>query len=141
MNAKRKETNIISIQSTLHDKLIEYRMLQEEAKVNRQRQTVLQKELIAMLGRMPSEGTAHKTVEDLAVTVSSRVKRTLDQDKVRHAITLLPKEVAGRVFPSVHKLSVRELHYMEEHEPDNYRIVRATFTASKGSPTIKVEVK
>jgi len=98
-------------------------------------------ELLPLLGRLPSEGTRRIQVHDKVVVVQTRLTRRLDAHKAELARRKLPTEVANRVLPITYKLSVRDLRYLEEHNHTQYNIVRKAFTATKATPSIKVEVQ
>ena len=98
-------------------------------------------ELLPLLGRIPSEGTKRVPVNDKVVVVQTRLTRRLDAHKAERARRKLPNEVANRVLPVTYKLSLRDLRYLEKNNPTQYAIVRKAFTATKATPSIKVEVQ
>jgi len=96
------------------------------------------KALLPLLGRLPAEGTTHVVVGNHVVVVRTRLTRTIDATKLSKVIGLLPSHVAERVLPVTRKLSLRELRFLEDNDPANYKLVRGAFTATKATPTIEV---
>lgn len=87
-------------------------------------------------GELPDEGTVHRTVGSIPVTVVCRLRRTLDQIKAAKVFDILPIEVAKRVLPVTHKLVLRELRYLSANDSAAYRKVARTFTAVRTTPTV-----
>ncbi len=95
--------------------------------------------LLKIVGGLPAEGTVHKIIGTRKVKIETRLRRNLDQRKVREALQNLPEHVAKRVFPVQYKLSLRELRYVEENEPEYFGAIRRTFTTAHAKPTITIE--
>jgi len=97
--------------------------------------------LIQLVGSLPTEGLRSFAVGAFIVKVRARINRRLNATKVAKAVAeLLPKHVADRVFPVKRSLSMRELHWLEDNDQKSYRVVRKTFVAGAGKPTVSVEV-
>lgn len=134
----RKQVRKIATDHKIIDLLNEITHLREEKKAIDERLATLEQSLCALAGRLPAEGTTYKIIGGRKVKFVTRLRRNLDQRKARVAYQELPEHVRDRVLPVQHKLSVRELKYLEEHDPSSFAVVRRTFTTAHGKPTITI---
>jgi len=95
--------------------------------------------LVPLLGRLPSEGTRRVELGGRKLVVRTRLNRRLNKDKVQRAVEALPEHVSARVLPVTRKLSLRELHWLEDNDNAAYKIVRGAFTVSRGAPSIEFD--
>ena len=139
MNTQRKR--VVQMAHNLDNKVDTCLRLRAEIKGLKEQLSKVEDEIVAMMGRLPSEGTTHKQVGAYKVTVATRLNRRLKEDKVANVIEQLPHEVSRRLLPVKHSLSVRELKFLEKNDHDLYRLARTLFTATAGKPTLKIETE
>lgn len=83
------------------------------------------------------EGSQTHKEGDFKVTITGKVNRTLDAA----AWDSVADKVPANLSPVAYKpsLDLKGLRYLQQNEPEVYRIVAEAITAKPGKPSIKVE--
>ena len=77
----------------------------------------------ALIAAVPveEEGSITTASQHYRITTTGKLNRTLDVEKLMDVATRVPKEIFARVIRMKPELSLRDLRYVEQNEPDVYR--------------------
>lgn len=97
----------------------------------------IEEQIVDAVG-VQTEGSFTAAGDHYKITTTGKVNRTVDEDKLHEIWDELPEPLMQRLFPVKHSLNVKELHYVENNEPDWYKVVARAITAKPGKPQVKV---
>lgn len=102
----------------------------------RQRRIALEEDIVAEHG-CKDEGTATHHADGYKITITGKVNRTLDRAAWESVQGSIPENLRPVEYkPS---LEVKGLRYLQQNEPDLYRIASEAITAKPGKAAVKVE--
>ncbi len=97
--------------------------------------------LVALMNEqraLPLEGTEHAEALSYKVTVSTKLTRTLDAERVAALDAEIPAEILRRVITYKPSLNLREYRYIEQNEPAFFAALAKAVTTKPAKPTIDV---
>lgn len=86
------------------------------------------------------EGAVTHVDDDYKVVATFGFNRTIDQDALAMVHNVVGSEIFNRVFPVVSKLSLADLRYFQNNEPDIYRALAQAITVKPAKPNVRLEV-
>lgn len=98
-----------------------------------------EQELIALAGDLSSEGTKTLLTDALKVTITTKINRSVDQEKLIEIASHVPPELGKRLIRWKPDLVLAELRYIERNEPQVYAIVAQAITAKPAKPSVEVK--
>lgn len=118
---------------SIYDDWLEAKAREEKAREDR---IAAEEKIVSQLGCKEEGSQSHK-LDGYNVTVTGKINRTLDAA----AWDSVSDKVPANLSPVKYKpaLDTRGLKYLQQNEPDIYRIVAEAITAKPGKPAIKVE--
>lgn len=118
---------------SIYDDWLEAKAREEKAREDR---IAAEEQIVSQLGCKEEGSQSHK-LDGYKVTVTGKINRTLDAA----AWDSVADKVPANLSPVKYKpsLDTRGLKYLQQNEPDIYRIVAEAITAKPGKPAIKVE--
>lgn len=124
----------ISVDQLAYD----YEIAREELAAAQQR--VAQAET-ALLAAVPAklEGSQTTEFDFYRVTTTGKLTRTLDAAKLGELRAVIPPAIYSRVIKLKPDLSLRDLRYMEDNEPEYYRAFASAITTKPAKTSVKVE--
>lgn len=104
-----------------------------------QREERLKREILDLVGY--HEERAHSVVinDRWKVTTQGRINRTIDTRQWESVEQKIPEGIAKRVVKLKPSLNLRELRFIQNNEPELYRIIATAITAKPGKPSLTVE--
>lgn len=117
----------------LFEEWMQYKHQEDTARNNR---IEVEQQIVDQLGCKQEGSQTHKT-DGYKVTITGKINRTLDVATWDSVVDKVPTNLSPVVYkPS---LDAKGLKYLQQNEPDVYRIVAEAITAKPGKPAIKVE--
>lgn len=95
--------------------------------------------VLALVGELPAEGTTRRPAGDLQCVIQTSVRRTVDADKLAAIAAGIPEAIGKRLIRWKPELVARELHYLQDNEPELYGVVAQAISAKPAKPSIKLE--
>jgi len=99
------------------------------------RRIKIEESLIARLGAR-SEGAKTHDLGEFKVTLTGVINRTLDKDVWEKIKDKLPPEIRPVTYEP--KLDVAGVKWLQEHQPNNYKILAQALTVKPGKTSVKV---
>lgn len=95
----------------------------------------------ALLAAVPAklEGSLTTALEFYKVTTTGKLNRALDAAKLEALRAAIPATIFDRVIRYKPDLSLRDLRYMEDNEPEYYRAFAGAITTKPAKTSLKVE--
>ncbi len=109
----------------------------KEAAAREARLAVEEKILAAM--ERKDEGTVSQKTDFYKVSVTFGVDRKVDPEIARQLADEMDAEQYARIFRWKPEVSVTELKYLREHNPEGFAQVSRAITAKPSKPSVKVE--
>lgn len=97
-------------------------------------------EALARLLPQKDEGTVSEKTDQFKVAVTYGLRRTVDEAALDAVRKELPPALFARLFRFKPEVSVRELKYVQNNEPELYAITAQAITARPGKPSVRVEL-
>lgn len=117
----------------LCEALVHAKAKEDDAKKVR---VAIEDEILAIVGAK-DEGSLTVNTDHFKVTTTGRITRTLDAKKVDNLS--LPAPLLARLFTWQPKLNLREARYVENNEPDHWKVLATAITTKPGKASVKVE--
>jgi hypothetical protein len=96
--------------------------------------------LIALAGdNLKPEGANTLLSDAYKVTITTKVNRSVDQEKLAEIAKQVPGEFGKRLIRWKPDLVLSELRYIEANEPQVYAIVAQAITAKPAKPSVEVK--
>lgn len=95
--------------------------------------------VLALVGELPAEGTTRKDAGPLQLVIQTSIRRSVDADKLAAIAGRIPEEIGKRLIRWKPELVARELHYLQNNEPDLYGVVATAIEAKPAKPSIRLE--
>lgn len=96
-------------------------------------------EKIVALVEKKEEGTVSKKGDYYKLSVTFGVDRKVDPEIARQLADEMDAEQYARIFRWKPEVSVTELKYLREHNPEGFARVSRAITAKPSKPSVKVE--
>ena len=95
----------------------------------------------ALLAAVPCELEGALTTESAfyKITTTGKLTRTLETDKIGALRAVIPAAIFDRVIRFKPDLSLRDLRYLEDNEPEYYRAFAEAITTKPAKTSVKVE--
>lgn len=95
----------------------------------------------ALLAAVPAELEGSLTTESdfYKVVTTGKLTRTLDEKRLAEVQATVPQGVFERVIRYKPELSLRDLRYLENNEPEYYRVFAEAITTKPAKTSVKVE--
>lgn len=95
----------------------------------------------ALLAAVPFDLEGSKTTRSThyKITTTGKLTRSVDSEQLESVRSMVPLAIFNRVVRFKPDLSVRELRYVEQNEPELYRAFATAITTSPAKTAIKVE--
>lgn len=95
----------------------------------------------ALVAAVPCELEGSLTTEGdyYRVVTTGRLIRTIDVKKLDEIRALVPAAIFSRVFKFSPELSVRDYRFVENNEPEIFKVIAEAVTAKPGKTGLKVE--
>lgn len=87
----------------------------------------------------PLEGSHTEKTEYYSITTTGRLTRNLDADKLPEISGQIPRAIFDRVIRYKPNLNLTELRYIENNEPDIYKIIAEAITSSPAKTSVTVK--
>ena len=87
------------------------------------------------------EGASHFQAGEYQVTVTTKLTRTLDPERVASLDQVIPPEILRRLIDYKPSLKLREYRYLEANEPQHFQALVSAVTTKPAKPTIDITVK
>lgn len=100
----------------------------------------IEEELIEEIGYKP-EGSFTAHIDGFKITTTGRMSRRIDEKKWAELAEYIPAPLANRLIKTKLDINLRELRYIEQNEPELYKVVASAVTTRPGKPSIKVEAE
>lgn len=111
---------------------LESKAAEEAAKTHR---IEIEEALIVKLGAKP-EGARTHDLGEFKVTITGVINRTLDDEVWESIKDKLPPEVRPVTYEP--KLDVTGVKWLQEHQPEDYKILSQALTVKPGKTSVKV---
>jgi hypothetical protein len=111
---------------------LEAKTEEEEA---RDRRVAVEEELIKQLG-VKAEGSKTHDLGEFKVTVTGVISRTLDKEVWESIKDKLPPEIRPVTYEP--KLDVTGVKWLQEHQPEDYKILARALVIKPGKVGVKV---
>lgn len=85
------------------------------------------------------EGSFTAHIGDFKVTTTGRLNRKVDERKLMEIASALPTALANRLVKTKHEINLKEFRYIENNEPELFKIVAEAVTTTPAKTSIKVE--
>lgn len=89
---------------------------------------------------LQTEGTTKACAGVYRVTVTTKLNRALDVEKLADLDKKIPAAILRRLVDYKPTLNLRELRYVEQNEPEHYKAFSQALTVKPAKPSVKVEV-
>ena len=94
-----------------------------------------------LLASVPAELEGSLTTESdfYKVTTTGKLTRTLDEAKLAQVQSVLPQGIFERCIRYKPELSIRDYRYLENNEPEFFRVLAEAVTTKPAKTSVKVE--
>lgn len=111
----------------------------EEENAATKRRVELEQNLITLLGFNKPEGSKTEKVGDYKVTFTSKINRTVDEAKWIEIMDQVPQSLHPIEVKTTLKVVDKGMRWLEENNPDIYRVVAQAVTSKPAKVAVKVE--
>lgn len=87
------------------------------------------------------EGSITHSDDDYKVTVTYGKNRVIDKAELPRVAAIVGTPIFDRVFVPERKLSVGELKYFRDNEPEIYQTLAEALTTKPAKPNVKLEIR
>ena len=87
------------------------------------------------------EGSITHSDDDYKVTVTYGKNRTIDKAELPRVAAIVGSPIFDRVFAPDRKLSVKELKYFRDNDPEVYLVLAEAITSTDAKPSVKLDIK
>lgn len=116
-----------------------YQVLKEQESHLKVEMQTISDQLVELVGTK-EEGSVSAKTDAFKVTVTGKLNRSLDADKVQALASTLPAPLYNRLFKFKPSLDLKEMRYVQNNEPDFWAHIAPAITAKPGKPSLKVEM-
>lgn len=102
---------------------------------------VAAEQVICALVDRKTEGTVTTETSQYKIKTEHKLNRDVDATKLKGLESVIPVAILQRLIKFVPELSVRELRYLEENEPEYYKAFAVALTVKPAKTAVSVEIK
>ncbi|HAI59232.1 MAG TPA: hypothetical protein DCM32_05080 [Xanthomonadaceae bacterium] len=106
----------------------------------RERRIAAETALLAELQTDKAEGSTTYKLDAYKVTVTAGINRRIDRAVLAHIRADMSPALFKRAIRWIPEVDVTGLRYLQNNEPDAYRVLANAITATPAKPSVKVEL-
>lgn len=88
-----------------------------------------------------SEGATKTEVGPYRITLTGKLTRSLEAEKIDAMAKRIPIPILQRLVQYKPSLNLKELRYIEQNEPEHYRVFAEALTVKPAKTAVSIELK
>jgi hypothetical protein len=139
MNAKLKVVPAAPAGASLEDlgrRFLNLKAIEDAAKKER---ADIATQIAALVDNGQQAGTSNAEVAELKIKVVRKLDYKIDMEGLGRVFNQIPVAVRDRLIRTKYELEVKELKYLENNEPELYRLASAAVIIKPANPSVTVE--
>jgi hypothetical protein len=111
----------------------------KRAEHNAQKERIaIEAQICASVG-LKDEGSTTLKTDCFKVTTTGKINRSVDVEELIKVAAQLPAPIVDRLIRHKAEVVVSELRYVQENEPEAYKLIARFLTAKPAKPAVAVE--